>query len=54
MQEWKTQGDLDVHMKSENHKILLGAVGLLAESPQFKITTFLLKNETEEPISSQI
>jgi quinol monooxygenase YgiN len=51
MQKWKTQGDLDVYMNSENHKILLGAIRLLAESSQFKITTFLLATESEVLIS---
>ncbi len=45
VQEWETQDDLVAYLSSENHKVLLGAIRLLSESPQFKISAFNLNNK---------
>lgn len=47
VQEWETHDDLVAYLSSENHKVLLGAIRLLSESPQFKISTFNLNNEAK-------
>jgi quinol monooxygenase YgiN len=52
MQQWKTQEDLDAYIKSENYKILLGAIRLLAESQQFITTTFILAHYTDLLLST--
>ena len=39
IEEWETQADLDNHLRSDRFGVLLGALNLLSDTPEFRFDT---------------
>ena len=39
IEEWETQADLDNHLRSDRFGVLLGALNLLSDTPEFRFNT---------------
>lgn len=47
VEEWKTQADLDKHLRSDKFGVLLGALKLLSDTPEIKFSMMAQTTEIE-------
>ena len=53
MEEWKTQKDLDTHIRSDDFRKILALIDMSSETPQIKISTVLQTAGMEALIASR-
>ncbi|MBI5186645.1 MAG: antibiotic biosynthesis monooxygenase [Nitrospinae bacterium] len=39
LEEWKTQNDLEVHIRTDNHRRLMALMDILSEQPELRFNT---------------